>query len=473
MIRILKHIGYNDQPLTGYQQKKLDAQMEQLRIEVGEVIDVYADNTSKDFVGSIDRYAKNRTERALEDAFLVKPTIYTSERLKGLLEGAIKQNVNLIRGLADDVLKNINTIVHEATVNGNGVEDIYNNLQTQHKMVERRAKLIAYDQTRKITSQVGNQRARDAGAEEFEWVHSGKDANPRRLHQSLHGKIFRYDDPPVIQESPRIKGLPSQLINCKCQAIPVFRLEKEEPRKDIQREYKKRTETTRAMRTDYYGMTKQEQAKVQGIAEEMYDKYKLQVESIQKVKELGPNVGGIYLGSKNRIVLPERSFKNSMTEQEKADTIQEKKKRVRELRKELKRYNEESFLSGISKDFKEFMKKGIESNIEKHKEAIKTLQNKPTKEMKARRGTVGTELKDILVHEYGHALENNSNSPYQSGTMYHLAKRKGDFSKISKYSEENNLELLAEAFTAYTRGEKIPKYMRDTIEEMITRNKKR
>ena len=135
MIRVLKDIGYNDQPLTGYQQKKLDAQMEQLSIEVKDVIDVYADNTSKDFVGSIDRYAKNRTERALEDAFFIKPTIYTSEQLKGLLDGAIKQNVNLIRGLADDVLKNINTIVHEATVNGNGVEDIYNNLQTQHKMV--------------------------------------------------------------------------------------------------------------------------------------------------------------------------------------------------------------------------------------------------------------------------------------------------------------------------------------------------
>lgn len=469
----MKDIGYNDQPLTGYQQKKLDAQMEQLSIEVKDVIDVYADNTSKDFVGSIDRYAKNRTERALEDAFFIKPTIYTSEQLKGLLDGAIKQNVNLIRGLADDVLKNINTIVHEATVNGNGVEDIYNNLQTQHKMVERRAKLIAYDQTRKITSQVGNQRARDAGAEEFEWVHSGKDANPRRLHQSLHGKIFRYDDPPVIQESPRIKGLPSQLINCKCQAIPVFRIEKEEPRKDIQREYKKRTETTRAMRTDYYGMTKQEQSKVQGIAEEMYDKYKLQVESIQKVKELKPHILGHYSNSKNHITLPERAFKNSMTEQEKADAIKEKKKQVQELRKELEKYNKGPFTSGAGKNFKEFMKKRIESDIESHKEAIRILQNRPTKEMKSRRWSVGTELKDILVHEYGHALENNSNSPNQSEIMYHLAKRKGDFSKISKYSEKNNSELLAEAFTAYTRGEKLPKYMRDIIEEMITRNKKR
>ena len=213
--------------------------MEDFRLEVNEIIDVYASNTSKDFVGSIDRYTKERTEKALEEAFSIRPSIYTSERTRGVLEGAIEQNVNLIKGLSDDVLKNIHTIVHEATVNGNGVEDIYNNLRTQHKLIERRAKLIAYDQTRKITSQLTNQRARDAGAEEFEWLHSGKDAHPRRLHQQLNGKIFRYDDPPVIQEKPRIKGLPSQLINCKCQAIPVFRVEKEEPRKDTKRAYRR------------------------------------------------------------------------------------------------------------------------------------------------------------------------------------------------------------------------------------------
>lgn len=388
--------------------------MEDFRLEVDEIVDVYASNTSKDFVGSIDRYTKARTEKALEDAFSIKPSIYTSERTKGVLEGAIEQNVNLIKGLSDDVLKNIHTIVHEATVNGNGVEDIYNNLRTQYHLIERRAKLIAYDQTRKITSQLTNQRARDAGAEEFEWLHSGKDAHPRRLHQQLNGKIFRYDDPPVIQEKPRIKGLPSQLINCKCQAIPVFRVEKEEPRRDTKREYKRATEKVRAMRTDYYGMNKGEQERVQKVAESMYDKYKLQVESIEKTTipqdvGKGGRVVGMYYPEENKIDIDKTRFSPGKFKQE----------------------------------------------------------SRP-------RDNVGVDLESVLTHEYGHVLENQGKARAGASTlMYNRANRYNHIEKISQYAKTNPQELLAEVFTAYTKGEKLPKYMIKTIEEMIQGYKKK
>lgn len=471
---MLVNIGYNEQPLTGYQQKKLDSQMEQLRIDINDVIDIYANSTSKEFVGSVDNYTKKRTEIALEEAFSIKPTIYTSERTKGVLEGAINQNVNLIKGLADDVLKNINTIVHEATVNGNGVQDIYNNLQTQHHLVERRAKLIAYDQTRKITSQLGNQRARDAGAEEFEWLHSGKDAHPRRLHQLLNGKIFRYDDPPVIQEKPRIKGLPSQLINCKCQAIPVFRLDKEEPKRDIRREYKRHSEKVRAMRTDYHGMSKQEEGRTRDIAEELYDKYGVQVEAVNKVESLGKNIAGEYFKDRNEISIASEVFnRTSLSPDEKNQAIREYKDKIKELEREIAEYRGKLDIGGPVANFYNRQIANREKLIQGYKESIQSIRNKPTKEMKASRELVGTEFEDIVKHEYGHALDLIDEGNWSSVlSMYEVAKRKGDLSKISKYGASNPQELFAEAFVAYERGEKIPKYMIEVIEKLNKRNKK-
>ena len=38
------------------------------------------------------------------------------------------------------------------------------------------------------------------GVREYRWLHTSGSRHPRKLHIQMSGSIFRYDDPPVIDE---------------------------------------------------------------------------------------------------------------------------------------------------------------------------------------------------------------------------------------------------------------------------------
>jgi len=98
---------------------------------------------------------------------------------------------------------------------GRGAADIKEGLTNQLGVNDRRATRIAIDQTRKITTAMNYERSKALGVKKFKWLHSGGGAEPRPLHKNtLNGKIFSYDDLPVIDEKTGERGLPGQLINC-------------------------------------------------------------------------------------------------------------------------------------------------------------------------------------------------------------------------------------------------------------------
>ena len=64
------------------------------------------------------------------------------------------------------------------------------------------------------------------GLNKYEWIHSGAGQQPREFHRDvLNGQIFDLDDPPIIDEDTGERGIPSQLINCRCTMRPVLEFE--------------------------------------------------------------------------------------------------------------------------------------------------------------------------------------------------------------------------------------------------------
>ena len=59
------------------------------------------------------------------------------------------------------------------------------------------------------------------GFDSFMW-HTILDARERPLHRMLNGKIFRFDDPPVIDERTGQRGLPGETYNCRCDLTPIM-----------------------------------------------------------------------------------------------------------------------------------------------------------------------------------------------------------------------------------------------------------
>ena len=141
------------------------------------------------------------------------------------ITAATAENVGLIKSIQQQYHERISQLVlRSASTGGNGAQDIFESIRHYDDMTDKRARLIAVDQTRKITTALNVERAKSVGMKKWEWVHSGGSTEPRRLHVQYDGQIFDYDNPPVIDDRTNERGFPGQLINCRCTMAPVLEL---------------------------------------------------------------------------------------------------------------------------------------------------------------------------------------------------------------------------------------------------------
>ena len=87
----------------------------------------------------------------------------------------------------------------------------------------KKARSVAYDQTRKAYNNISAARSQKLGMEEFIWIHSGGGKEPRKDHVAMNGKTFRFDDPPVIgvMYGQEVRGLPGNVPSCRCAMRPL------------------------------------------------------------------------------------------------------------------------------------------------------------------------------------------------------------------------------------------------------------
>jgi SPP1 gp7 family putative phage head morphogenesis protein len=169
--------------------------------------------------------------KTLTDGLTIKTDFYSSvgrERTQAL----INENVSLIKSIPAKYFVEISGAVMRSISIGQGgsLGDLQETIEKYGNMSKRRAQLIALDQTRKAYNTINRQRLMDLGFSQFEWAHSGGSQHPRKSHVAMSGKIFRFDDPPVINqenlkyEAPQ-RGFPGDAPNCRCTMGPVINWE--------------------------------------------------------------------------------------------------------------------------------------------------------------------------------------------------------------------------------------------------------
>ena len=127
------------------------------------------------------------------------------------------ENARLIRSLADDVASRVERAVLQNYRDGGTAKQLAKTLTSEFGFPQRRAKLIARDQTAKLASDLNEIRQRNAGIEKYEWSTS-KDERVRPTHRANEGKVFRWDTP-----SP-VTGHPGHDVQCRCVALAVIEL---------------------------------------------------------------------------------------------------------------------------------------------------------------------------------------------------------------------------------------------------------
>lgn len=122
-------------------------------------------------------------------------------------------NAALIVSQPAEVAARVQALVAEMVPAGARWETIAKRLVEEEGIAQRRANLIARDQTSKYNADLTRIRQTGCGITHYEW-RGTMDARERPSHVALQGMVFAWDKPPPI-------GHPGEPIQCRCQAIPV------------------------------------------------------------------------------------------------------------------------------------------------------------------------------------------------------------------------------------------------------------
>ena len=146
---------------------------------------------------------------------------YHSRKERAVFNAIVEQNANLIKSIASEHLTKVQGIVLRGIETGHDLSQMTDNLEESFGVTERRAALIARDQTAKASNNLSRQRLMDYGVTKGRWMHTASGKTYRDSHVEMDGEIYdieqgRYDDDygDYVQ--------PGELVNCHCVCIPVI-----------------------------------------------------------------------------------------------------------------------------------------------------------------------------------------------------------------------------------------------------------
>jgi uncharacterized protein with gpF-like domain len=184
-----------------------------------------------------DLRERKRKAMAKQTRFQIKLDAKTDKLELSQFEDAIEDNVNLIKTIPSKYFDKIGKAVELRTVGKMSRGALVKRIKELGGVTQRRAELIADDQTAKVTERMMLARCRNAGIKRVMWLHSSISMHPRDYHKTrwdghtgkyngkpngLNGYIFPIDKPPVIDRKTGERGYPAQLINCHCFLTPVL-----------------------------------------------------------------------------------------------------------------------------------------------------------------------------------------------------------------------------------------------------------
>lgn len=183
-----------------------------------------------------DLRERKRKAMAKQIRFQIKINAKTDKLELSQFEDAIEDNVNLIKTIPSKYFDKIGKAVELRTVGKMSRGALVKRIKELGGVTQRRAELIADDQTAKVTERMMLARCRNAGIKRVMWLHSSISMHPRDVHRrkwdghtgkfnrkpnGFNGYIFDIDKPPYDPVAKQYV-YPAQLPNCKCYLTPVL-----------------------------------------------------------------------------------------------------------------------------------------------------------------------------------------------------------------------------------------------------------
>ncbi len=163
--------------------------------------------------------AGNEIKKNVKHLNIIEPEL--SDAQKQEIARTYTENVRgyVIKDFANERIPEMRRKIQELILKGYRLDKVQELLQKEYGIMSRKAKFLAQNETTIMLAEYKKVTYKEMGFDKFIW-RTITDGRERDLHKALNGTVWRYDDPPVIDERTGQKGLPGQTYNCRCEAIP-------------------------------------------------------------------------------------------------------------------------------------------------------------------------------------------------------------------------------------------------------------
>lgn len=172
----------------------------------------------------VERITRERWRGAVLAASNVDlSTVIGPDSARETIAQYVAWNVDLVKDVSAVTKKRIADRVFSGLTERKPAREVAREIREAVAMSRRRSELVAADQLSKVSNALADERAREAGLTEWEWIHSAK-RHPREEHQARNG--FVYTDNPanvgkrvggkLVRSPPEASDLPSRKPFCGC-----------------------------------------------------------------------------------------------------------------------------------------------------------------------------------------------------------------------------------------------------------------
>ena len=177
------------------------------------------------FDTAVNEIMKNLQERVYKNARQHKIELITpklDDFMKNEIAKRYTENLDFwIKNWTEGQIVRMRNDVSVMANVGKSTKDIAEYIQNQFGISQKHAKFLARNESAIATSSYLAAKYKEEGFSSFKW-HTIMDGRERELHKELNGKVFRFDNPPIIDERTGQKGIPGQTYNCRCTFSPYI-----------------------------------------------------------------------------------------------------------------------------------------------------------------------------------------------------------------------------------------------------------
>jgi SPP1 gp7 family putative phage head morphogenesis protein len=207
--------------LPGHGTRRLDALAAQIGNTRAQAEYLAALAVQKNLANVDERLTKAIFESVRVDVSqLLKPSSAIGHAIVPAMRDAAQAAADLITTIPERYLGRVRNAVTRAWVDGQRWEDLAKDLVEIGHITERRARLIARDQTSKMNAAFNEVRQTSLGIEEYTWA-GVLDQRERKSHLDMEGQRCRWDARPLV-DGDHVH--PGEDINCRCGARPIINL---------------------------------------------------------------------------------------------------------------------------------------------------------------------------------------------------------------------------------------------------------